>query len=265
MRVRLLVAVLALVAAGCSAGDSTPVGFTETSSEPSGPCGFAPSNFADTPEPVPGQSQLQSELNEETRQEWRAELSVPLAETMVRLGSLLVDVDVVEDPTEAWDTLWVQVALDPPIPLRILDQVMPLLPEEVVFVGYAELDDGYTLQFFGSSPQELAEQFDRLLLTFTTTTVVRGRSDTTAIPDRTELAVLVEGEKDLRLVVLAYAIPVSLLRGTGYDALPLQELVSGVQISTSRHPTGMGKSSDELFTASAGWRFCEDVAQALKP
>ena len=149
--------------------------------------------------------------------------------------------------------------------LRFLDQVVPLLPAEVVFGGYAELDDGYTLQFSGSSPRELAQQFDGLLLTFTTTTVVPGRSGSAAIPDRTKLAVLVECEKDLRLVVPAYAIPVNLLRETGYDALPLQELVSGVQISSSRHPTGMSKPSDELFTAAAGWRFCQGVARALEP
>ena len=261
-RLSALVIGLCLLAWSCG---SVPDGSTETSSEAPDPCGPIPTNFTEVPEPVPGQSERLRELNEENLREWQDQLLVPLDETMARLGSVLVNAGTIGDPIEAWDVLWVFASLDPPIPLRILDQVIPLLPAEVVLGAYAELDDGYTLQFSGSSPQELAERFDGMLLTFTTTTVVPGRSGTPAIPDRTELAVLVETEKDLRLVVPAYAIPVSLLRETGYDALPLRELVSGVQISPSRHPTGMGKPSDELFTASAGWRFCQDVAEALKP
>lgn len=253
---------MCVLASACISSDVDPA---QTTTVPADPCGLAPANFTDVPEAVPGQSELQRELNVENLREWQDQLLVPLDEAVAMLAPLLVDADVIEDPIEAWDVLWVMVSLDPPIPLRILDEVLPLFPEEVGFSGYAELDDGYPMQLSGSTPEELSDRFDGLLLSLTTTTVVSGRSGTTAAADVVELAGLAAGARDLRLVVPAYAIPTSLLRGIGYEALPLRDLVTGVQIGSSRTATGWAKTSDELFTASAGWRFCQEVAEALEP
>ena len=195
--------------------------------------------------------------------EWQAGLAVPLDEAVEAIAPFLVEAGLIQDVSEAWDVLWVSALLDPPIPLRILDEVMAPLPEGMMMAGYAELDDGYSLQLSGTTPEELSDRFDSLLAGFTTTTVVP-RESTTNTADRGELAGLVAEERDLRLVVPAYAIPAADLRDSGYDGLPLRGLVIGVEVNTMKNPTGWAKPSDELFTASAGWRFCQEVRDQLK-
>lgn len=227
-------------------------------------CGLEPASFTDVPEPVPGRSERQRELSAATLREWQDQLSEPLEETVARLGPLLANAGFIEDPAEAWDSLYVYVLLDPPIPLRILDEVMTFLPAEVTFNAYVELDGGYPMLVSGSSSAELVDWFDGVVLAGTTTTVLRGQPAPSGVPDRGELAGLTASERDLRLVIPVYAIPATFLRGAGYDVLPLRQMVTGVEVRTD--PRGLGgwaKPRDELFTTSAGWRFCREVAEIL--
>jgi len=254
-----MVAGLCLLASAC---DSSEVGATETSTVPSDPCGIAPADFSPTPERVPRQSDRQRELNEENLMEWEAGLMVPLDEAVAMIAPFLVEAGVIQELSEAWDVLWVSALLDPPIPLRILDQVMPLVPEGTMLAGYAELDDGYSVQLFGATPEELSHRFEGMLASLTTTTIVPNES-TTNTADRAELAGLAMDERDLRLVVPAYAIPAARLRDSGYDGLPLRGFVTGVEVNTMQNPTGWAKPSDELFTTSAGWRFCQGIRGRL--
>ena len=261
LRYRLFAVVgLCVLIGSCS---SASVSSTQISAGAHALCESAPAGFTDVPEAVPGQSERTRALLAETRQEWQDQLLVPLDETVATWGPLLVDAGVIGDSSEAWDYLWVYASLDSPMPLRILDEVVPLLPAEVSFSGYAELDDGYPVNLSGRNTEELSDRFDDALRTLTTTTVVAGQPESEAPPDHVELAGLAASERDLRLVVPVYAIPVSFLQGTGYEALPLRQIVSGVQIGTAGTLGGWAKPTEELFTTSAGWRFCLEVAAAL--
>jgi len=187
---------------------------------------------------------------------------VPLAEKVTEYGPVLQQLGLVDDPDKAWDALWVHAALDPPIPLRLLDELMPLFPPEVELAGYAELDDGYPMQVFARTASDLRTRFESLAIVTTTTTAPPGQGPPPG-PNASDWAELADGEWDLRLVVLAYGIPARLIRDEGYSGLPLRELVYGVEVDFSPQRS-MPKPIDELFNEAAGWRFCRAIASGIE-
>jgi len=248
-----LVAVVLLIA-GCGDGDN-PTGGNESTS-PEVETTAADSQCGPEPARTPLVERQRYGDPDELRRELAGGLLRPLPEALTELAAAMRAAGHDDIADNIWEEATVTAVLDPPIPLRLLDDIEERFPEGTVFMAAGEGPPTGPFSLYGPGADNFLEQIPYIL----------GASTTTTTPDGSTAPAFTVPEDliwDLRVVIPAYGVPATSLRDGGLDQLPLRDLVYGVELEIRGGPSGVGWPNDHIIDEHVGWTWCVDLVDQL--